>query len=125
MNFAHIEVGLLLKLKDPISLEYNPCYHLALLLVWLLRYLEYLIIRCQDFLEKFGGQLVEDVLIGIFVMLFLHAWIYRAIIHHSRKEWSVYLTLFLEMVLEIALVVYCTTWCTCTIWTKKSSRSLR
>ena len=49
---------------------------------------------------------MHDVLLGMFVVLFIPASMYRAINHRVRKEWAVYVTLFVELLLEIALVVY-------------------
>ena len=104
-----MEMHLILKLKDPISCEYHRYYHLVLLLVWLFRYIEYLLttsIECQQLLGEFGAQLVDDVLLGVLVVLFLPAWIYRSWDTPNRSAVAVYATLFVEMLLEIALVLY-------------------
>ena len=111
--------GLRLRLHwtDPIqtriktSFQYRLYYHLVLLLVWLIRYLDYLIIsaklpKTQSESHRNAAALVHDVLLGVFVVFFVPAWMYRAINHRVRKEWAFYLTLFVELLLEIALVVY-------------------
>ena len=82
-----------------------------LLLVWLIRYLDYLITAAK--LSKTlsenhigAGALVHDMPLGLFVVLFIPAWMYRAINHRVRKEWAVFLTIFVELLLESALVMY-------------------
>ena len=81
------------------------------MLVWLIRYLDYLITAAK--LSKTlsenhigAGALVHDVPLGLFVVLFIPAWMYRAINHRVRKEWAVFLTIFVELLLERALVMY-------------------
>ena len=90
---------------DPILPKHCRYYHLVLLFVLLIRYLDYLITTTLPKTQS-TGELVHDVLLGVFVVFFIPAWMYRVINHHLRKERAVYLTLFVELLLEIALVVY-------------------
>ena len=63
-------------------------------------------IECQQFLGEFGAQLVDVMLLGVLVVLFLHAWIYRSWDTPNRSAVAAYATLFVEMLLEIALILY-------------------
>ena len=85
-----------------------------LLLVWLIRYLDYLLTATLAIKQseshkgtgEFVAQLVNDVLLGVLVVLFILAYIFRSANTRLRREWAVYVTLLVEMLLEIALVVY-------------------
>ena len=82
--------------------------------MWLIRYLNYLLTatlankqsECHKSTGAFVAQLVHDVLLGILVVLFIFAYIFRSANTRMRKEWAIYVTLFVELLLESALVVY-------------------
>ena len=111
-------------MTDPIWPDYRRYYHLALLLVWLIRYVEYLFTATlanttcagaeganstnagSTGSGALGATLVDDVLLGVFVVLFILAYIYRSAKTWLRHEKVVYATLFVELLLETALVLY-------------------
>ena len=113
------EYRLRLCVTDPIWPNYRRYYHLALLLVWLIRYMEYLFTATLAYTTCAGAKganstnagstgfgalgttLVDDVLLGVIL-----AYIYRSVKTRLRHEKVVYATLFVELLLETALVLY-------------------
>ena len=92
--------------------------------MWLIRYVEYLFTATLAYTTcagakganstnsgstgfgALGDTLVDDVLLGVFVVLFILAYIYRSVKTRLRHEKVVYATLFVELLLETALVLY-------------------
>lgn len=105
--------------NDPITFVYSRHYHLVLLIVWLIRYVEYLLTGglgnslCKEFDDKncwgiFGCRFIDDGLLGVFVVLFIAAWIYRTQDCFAQYRYAevVFGTIFLELILEIVLLIY-------------------
>lgn len=114
------------ELSDNGLVRYRRYFHLVLLLVWLLRYLEFYFIIYMytgTFVHSHEGarmfaygwdwdrvgarikQIVDDVF-GGFVVLFVVAWIYRSIGTRVWNPKAVYITLAVELLLETAFLVY-------------------
>lgn len=56
--------------------------------------------------DAFGKHYVDDVLLGVFVVLFIGTWIYRSANTRIRTSAAIYITLGVELVLEIGLFMY-------------------
>ena len=78
-----------------------------LLILWLIRYLEFLLTSTLANKDcSLGVPLVDKVVLGVLVVLFIAAYIYRSWKTRLQYQVVMYLTLFVELLLEITLVVY-------------------
>lgn len=126
-----MKLSLGLKWTDPFVFHYRRYYHLWLLVVWLIRYSEYILtatlgnaliestlvkysvyvkplpLRVNELSYRtFGEEISDDILLGAFVVLFITAWAYRSFDTRLRDHPAVYITLGVELFFEMGLVVF-------------------